>query len=68
MFEENYLFRVILKALLYSYTGCKLVKVTNWNTESLKCFEMKPLWVFSDSPRDKNFRVFHTSKTIDGLV
>ena len=27
-------------------------------TESLKGFEMKPLWVFSDSPRDKNFMGF----------
>ena len=27
-------------------------------TESLKGFEMKPLWVFSDSARDKNFRGF----------
>ena len=27
-------------------------------TESLKGFEMKPLRVFSDSPRDKNLRGF----------
>ena len=27
-------------------------------TESFKGFEMKPLWVFSYSPRDKNFRGF----------
>ena len=27
-------------------------------TESLKGFEMKPFWVFSDGPRDKNFRGF----------
>ena len=27
-------------------------------TESLKSFEMKPLWVFSDSPQEKNFRGF----------
>ena len=28
---------------------------------------MKPLWVFSDSPRDKNFRVLQARETIDGL-
>ena len=28
------------------------------STESLKGFDTKPLWVFSDSPRDKNFRGF----------
>ena len=28
------------------------------STEILKGFDMKPLWVFSDSPRDKNFRGF----------
>ena len=36
--------------------------VRKWNcwtfTESLKGFELKPLWVFSYSPRDKNFRDF----------
>ena len=31
-------------------------------TESLKGFEMKPIWVFSDSPRDKNFRGFPSVK------
>ena len=31
-------------------------------TESLKGFEMKPTWVFSDSPRDKNFRGFPSVK------
>ena len=36
-------------------------------TESLKGFQMKPLWIFSYSQRDNNFRVFHMSKTIDGL-
>ena len=32
--------------------------VDNKYTESLKGFEMKPLWVFSDRPRDKNFSGF----------
>ena len=27
-------------------------------TESFKGFEMKPLWVYSYSPQDKNFRGF----------
>ena len=33
-------------------------KISIVNTESFKGFEMKPLWVFSYSPRDKNFRGF----------
>ena len=28
---------------------------------------MKPLWVFSDSPRDKDFRDFPYEYNIDGL-
>ena len=44
-----------------------LIRNCQWNTESLKGFEMKPLWVFSDCPRDKNFRVLQARETIDGL-
>ena len=38
--------------------NCYCIKIEESYTESLKGFEMKPLWVFSDSPRDKNFRGF----------
>ena len=36
-------------------------------TESFKDFKMKPLWIFSYSPRHKNFRGFPSSKIIVGL-
>ena len=39
-----------------------LIRNCQWNTESLKGFEMKPLWVFSNSSRDKNFRSFTSER------
>ena len=40
------------------YLLCKYSCTLYLFNESLKGFEMKPLRVFSDSPRDKNFRGF----------
>ena len=55
IFEKTLIIKIHVFIFLFL---CVVLIITALYTESFKCFEMKHLWVFSDSPRDKNFRVF----------